>query len=201
MSDLEKRYQERWESFLVPTAEKLRAHLQDTFGGEPRIDRIVTRAKDPNRFVTKARKRQEENLKYSDPLTQIQDQIGARIVTFYPSDVERLTGIVHNYYRRIEEQSIVPESESEFGYFGKHFILFLPEDILPEDFEELDIPPFFELQIKTLFQHAWGEAAHDLAYKPQSELSTEEKRKIAFTAAQAWGADMIFEELFTDEGG
>lgn len=59
------------------------------------------------------------------------------------------------------------------------------------------LPEFFELQIKTLFQHAWSEAEHDLAYKPElGELDEVELRKLAFTAAQAWGADEIFEDLF-----
>jgi putative GTP pyrophosphokinase len=61
------------------------------------------------------------------------------------------------------------------------------------------IPDFFELQIKTLFQHAWSEAHHDLGYKQEpgsTPLTSEEKRKLAYTSAQAWGADHMFDELF-----
>jgi ppGpp synthetase/RelA/SpoT-type nucleotidyltranferase len=58
-----------------------------------------------------------------------------------------------------------------------------------------ECPTFFELQIKTLFQHAWGEADHDLIYKPSGALTSDQRRRVAFTAAQAWGADRIFEEL------
>jgi len=58
-----------------------------------------------------------------------------------------------------------------------------------------EAPEFFELQIKTLFQHAWAEAEHDLGYKPPKPLTSIQKRKMAFTAAQAWGADQIFDEL------
>jgi putative GTP pyrophosphokinase len=51
--------------------------------------------------------------------------------------------------------------------------------------------------VKTLFQHAWSEADHDVGYKPGSiPLTPEEKRKLAYTSAQAWGADQIFDELF-----
>jgi putative GTP pyrophosphokinase len=57
---------------------------------------------------------------------------------------------------------------------------------------------FFELQLKTLFQHAWSEADHDLGYKPSAELSLDQKRRLAFTAAQAWGADLIFDELYRE---
>ena len=51
------------------------------------------------------------------------------------------------------------------------------------DFE----PKVFELQAKTVFRHAWGEADHDLGYKPRNELNHEQKRLIAYTAAHAWG--------------
>jgi len=84
----------------------------------------------------------------------------------------------------------VPDSESEFGYFGKHFILKIPKEVGASG----DIK-FFELQIKTLFQHSWAEANHDIFYKSRIKLSQTQKRKVAFTAAQAWGADQIFNDL------
>jgi hypothetical protein len=37
--------------------------------------------------------------------------------------------------------------------------------------------------------------------KPMVQLSSDQKRKIAFTAAQAWGADKMFEELFRELAG
>jgi putative GTP pyrophosphokinase len=59
------------------------------------------------------------------------------------------------------------------------------------------VPKVLELQIKTLFQHAWSEANHDLGYKPDLQpLDPDDERKLAFTAAQAWGADQIFDELY-----
>lgn len=105
---------------------------------------------------------------------------------------------IEDYYRPIEKQDLVPESDSEFGYVGKHYVLLLPEDVIDDDVDRKKVPKFFELQIKTLFQHAWSEANHDLGYKPGQELTSNQKRKLAFTAAQAWGADQIFYELQSD---
>ena len=140
------------------------------------------------------RPRSNGRLKYSEPLEQIQDQIGARVIVFYLQDVETVSQNVEEYFRKIESQLIVPDSEAEFGYFGKHFVLFLPSDLFDGVIPATRAPKYFELQVKTLFQHAWAEANHDLAYKP-TEQPRDQKRKIAFTAAQSWGADQVFGDL------
>ena len=196
MTTVAEAYKDRRRQMLLPLAERLETHLKSVFESYPRIDRISVRAKSVERFVAKAEKQSEGKPKYDDPLNQIQDQLGARIVTFYKCDVDRLTDEVKKYFRYIESRQIVPDSEREFGYEGRHFILFLPRDVFDDTIREEDSIPFFELQIKTLFQHAWSEAEHDLGYKPSTELSSEQKRRMAFTAAQAWGADQMFEELY-----
>ncbi len=196
MKNIEDLYRDRYLRLLVPISMKLLEYTKGVYHDEKRIDQINVRPKDVQRFVEKAKKKENGDLKYTDPLNQIQDQLGARIVTFYKNDVDRLSNIANENFRKIEELNIVPDSESEFSYFGKHFIFFIPEDVIDDGIDRKNLPTFFELQIKTLFQHAWGEANHDLGYKPDSILSPEDKRKIAFTAAQAWGADMIFDELF-----
>jgi len=195
MEGLKSIYRARRERILVPLAKRLNDYLIEIVQDYPRIDRVTARAKDVDRFIAKAQKVENGSAKYSDPLVQIQDQIGARVVTFYLSDVEKLSKILEGYLAPIEFQKIVPDSPNEFGYEGKHYIMFFPDDIRGRVAQEDDVPDFFELQIKTLFQHAWGEADHDLAYKPQGGLTIDQKRRVAFTAAQAWGADRIFNEL------
>ena len=84
-------YEMRRTQMLLVLATRLEAHLRTVFDRCARIDRISVRAKSVDRFVAKAEKEINGKRKYDDPLTQIQDQLGARIVTFYKSDVERLT--------------------------------------------------------------------------------------------------------------
>jgi ppGpp synthetase/RelA/SpoT-type nucleotidyltranferase len=196
MTTLEELFAWRRERVLVPLAGRIETHLKTLFESFPRIDRISARAKSVDRFIGKAMKQENEKPKYDDPLNQIQDQVGARIVTFYASDVERVRVEIEKYFKYIESKKIVPESESEFGYEGRHFILFVPTDLLDETLSNDESVEFFELQIKTLFQHAWSEAEHDLGYKPSSKLTSDQKRRLAFTAAQAWGADQIFDEMY-----
>jgi ppGpp synthetase/RelA/SpoT-type nucleotidyltranferase len=195
-------YRRRFTKALIPIAKAIEEQIRQFISEEDHIDRIIARAKTIDRFLAKAAKVVEGIPKYSDPLNQIQDQIGARIVTFYLSDVGRVSEAIEKYYRPVEAKALVPESESEFGYFGMHYILLVPADVIDPELEQDIVPEFFELQIKTLFQHAWSEAEHDLGYKPGSKpLTADEKRRLAFTAAQAWGADRMFDELFRTRNG
>jgi len=197
MDDIEALYRQRHDSVLVPLAMRLESYLRDQLRSATRIDRVAARAKSVDRFVAKAKKQVADKPKYTDPLSQIQDQVGARVIVFYLQDVGVVSKMVDDYFRKIESRILVPESESEFGYFGKHFVLFFPSELFDAELPADNAPKFFELQIKTLYQHAWAEANHDLAYKPGEELTADQKRKIAFTAAQSWGADQIFSELFS----
>ena len=198
-NQIEAEYRKRRDAVLVPISKNLETHIQTFMTGQTRIDRIVARAKGVESFVKKANTVEGGNPKYVEPFTQIQDQIGARIVVFYKSDVELVKTRVLDLFRAIEDKNYVPDKESEFGYFGHHFILDLPNDVIDAGMDKTLIPDFFELQIKTLFQHSWSEANHDLGYKSDDViLTSDQKRLIAFTSAQAWGADRIFDELFTE---
>ena len=194
-------YRARHAAILVPLASRLQAHIQDALTGIPRIDRVSARAKSPDRFLGKAMKRKDDGaLKYEHPFEQIQDLVGARVIVFYRQDVQAVSEAVDRYFRRIEGKDLVPDAVNQFGYVGRHFILAMPEDVIDDGADRAKMPAFFELQVKTLFQHAWSEAEHDLAYKPSEPLSTLQQRQIAFTAAQAWGADQIFEQLHAELG-
>jgi putative GTP pyrophosphokinase len=186
---------------LEPTASRLRELLTSHLAGLPRIDRIQARAKGIDSFLGKASKTTDDGQrKYTEPLVQIQDLIGARVVVYYLTDVEPIASQLLKYLRKIEERELHPENEWEFGYFGLHYVLALPTDAIPAAIRVEEAPRFFELQIKTLFQHAWSEAHHDLGYKPVRELERGYQRRLAYTAAQSWGADQIFQELHHELG-
>lgn len=194
-AQLQEEYRRRHAAVLAPLAASLEAFVKDIVAKVPRVDRVSARAKAPDRFVAKARKKQDDGTdKYSEPLLQIQDLVGVRIVVYYSRDVEPMRVKVESHFRAIELKAHCRESEWEFGYEGRHMILATPSDVTG-GFAAGDVPEFFELQIKTLFQHAWSEAEHDLGYKTQKKLEKADRRCLAFAAAQAWGADREFDEL------
>lgn len=183
---------------LIRVAEKIEQNLDEILKDIPRIDRIHARAKNPEKFILKALKLKEDGTpKYKDPLNEVQDQIGARVVTFYLEDAKFVSKEIYDHFGAIEYKEIVPDSIREFGYEGQHLVLFIPDDLLEPNEDFKNFPRYFELQVKTLFQHAWAEAEHDLGYKPDTQLTPKDKRYLAFTAAQSWGADEIFQMIYS----
>src|ERR1700733_1970561 len=151
MTSLKETYTLRRENILVPLAARIEDHLKNLLWSFARVDRISARAKSVDRFLGKAAKLENGKPKYEDPLNQIQDQVGARIVTFYASDVERIRLEIEKYLKYIKSQKIVPESEKEFGYEGRHFILFVPEDLIDDTVSRDESVELFELQLKLFF--------------------------------------------------
>ena len=200
MTSLQDQYAKRFTNTLVPLASNLEAYIADLLKDAERIDRIVARAKTVDSFLKKSAKRNETGeIKYQDPFNEIQDQLGARIVVFFKSDVEPTATLMEKYFGAIECIRKEPERDEEFGYFGQHYIFLVPDQVVMDGEAADDAPDFFELQIKTLFQHAWSEASHDLIYKSTNgKLARSQRRNAAFTAAQAWGADKIFDEMIRE---
>src|SRR5258708_34858646 len=147
---LQEAYTDRYEKTLKPLAARIQSQLDEFVRPKfKRIDRISARAKSIDRFLDKALKLEGGQLKYTDPLNEITDQIGARIVTFYIKDVETVRQIVNDYFAKIEELRLEPAIVNQINYEGRHFTLFIPDDLkagLPED----HCPTFFRLQIQTL---------------------------------------------------
>ena len=129
------------------------------------------------------------------PIKEIQDLIGARIVIYYKNDVENVIGLIKKHFNSVEETRFVPDDVKKFGYEGVHFVCLIPNTVFSDHKKNPLVPDFFELQVKTLYQHAWSQAEHGLGYKPGIELSFEDERRLAFIAAQSWGADSILEQM------
>jgi ppGpp synthetase/RelA/SpoT-type nucleotidyltranferase len=180
---------------LEAVAKALEEELLTRLKKANHVDRIICRCKSIDSFMVKALKRNDdESFRYKVPLKEIQDKIGARIIVYYKSDIPKMLDIVLDYFRRIEEKLIVPDDVTKFGYEGFHMICKIPSTIFQLKNNPL-VGDFFELQIKTLYQHAWSQSNHALGYKPGQKLKDEEVRLLAFIAAQSWGADKALVEL------
>lgn len=189
-------YRERYPT-LLDLAERLEAHLIDCLDGIPHIDRISTRPKDPESFLNKATEKRDEP--YTDPLEEIEDQVAGRVLVFFERDIETVSDKLVDWYGPVEVSRREPERDEEFGYLSKHFIFVIPNHLKPQGWDDLTrMPPTFEIQVRTLFMHAYAEPEHELSYKSAKDLTRDQRRQFAWIAAAAWGGDQAFERLLDE---
>lgn len=181
---------ERRQPLLTDMAHQLESGLISALDDRPHIDRVTFRVKSMGSFATKCTD------KYLNPLEEIEDQIAGRVLVFFSSDIEGVAAIAKARWGTVEDARHRPPHNAEFGYESHHQICVIPEHLQgPEWHAEHDMPKTFELQIRTLFMHAYAEPQHDFGYKSTSPVTGESRRLLAWIAASAWGADHAWEDL------
>ena len=194
--ELSRAYRER-ESLLKSTAAMLEEELHEIFKTTRHVDRISFRAKTLKSFLAKAT--DEENQPgYQDPLREIEDQIAGRVIVFFLSDIPVICEKMCKNFTPVEYRKRRPAKDEEFGYESEHLICVMPPHMQSDEWVARgDMPSTFELQIRTIFMHAYAEPQHDMAYKAVAELPSEIRRELAWIAASAWGADQAHERFWT----
>lgn len=130
---------------------------------------IEGRTKSVSSFAAKADKHIDGQLVYDDPLTQITDQIGVRVITYVLSDVSAVADLLASTFTVLDDRDLGQETASEgrFGYSSRHVLLTPdPEHVSATVLEELGGQPA-SVQLRTVLQHAWAEFEHDIRYKGQ----------------------------------
>lgn len=183
-------------SLLSALASSLEAELRSLLSSVPHVDRVSFRAKSLLSFVEKTNDLGEDGQpKYLHPLEEIEDQVAGRVLVFYRSDIVRVLNAIEGRWRKAEQQQKKPARTSQFDYETTHRICIITEDMWPEGWSDLEDPPTtFELQIRTLAQHAWSEPQHGF-YKRGGGLNESSERKMYWAAASAWGIDSIWEDI------
>lgn len=123
-------------------------------------------------------------------LSDITDLVGARIVTFYTDDVDRIASMVEQLFEVDWDNSVdkrMLHQLDSFGYNSLHYICRLPG----YDFR-------FELQLRTTLQHAWASINHDIGYKTGVEIPRNYLRRINRLAGILEMADDEFSRIRTE---
>ena len=132
------------------------------------FDRVVARVKDWSSLKKKAYKKGPDGeWIYPEPWADIHDLVGVRVTVFHSTEIPVAIGALQQSFR--VERSVDKTAEMRisggFGYGSHHLILTVDEN--SSDIEELSDyqGTSFEVQVRTVLQHAWAEFEHDVRYK------------------------------------
>ena len=123
-------------------------------------------------------------------LGDITDIIGLRIITFYIDDVDKVASAVERLFTVDWENSVdkrkIHDIDS-FGYLSLHYIC-----------KTTGCPYRFEIQMRTVLQHAWANMNHDTGYKSGVEIPTRYRRDMSRIAGMLELIDDEFSRIRTE---
>ncbi len=139
---------------------------------------VTGRTKSVESFAAKAARTVDGQPLYPDPLTEITDQVGLRVITYIHSDVAAVAELLADELVLLDDRDMGQETASEgrFGYASRHLLVGVAEDDTAH--RRLRNQPA-QVQIRTVLQHAWAEFEHDIRYKgsiPEEHRSDFDRR-------------------------
>lgn len=162
---------------------------------------ITSRAKTVESYVKKAQKIDDGKVRYSDPLNEVTDLSGVRVICYNSRDVGRVNDFIRGAFSNQEDRDVGDERyrQGKFGYQSHHFLALLkPNRLVLPDFREYE-GEVCEIQVRTVLQHAWAAIEHRVEYK--SSRAGNEERAQLFTALAGLisVADRQFQSIIDEE--
>jgi ppGpp synthetase/RelA/SpoT-type nucleotidyltranferase len=160
---------------------------------------ITGRAKSVASFAAKAVREVDGRPVYDEPLTQITDQIGVRVITYLRDDVDAVAILLGDQWTVLDDRDMGQETAADgrWGYASRHLVLDAqaPADLGTPD-EEL-LGHVVSVQVRTVLQHAWAEFEHDVRYKGTVPIqqAADLNRRFALAAGLLELADREFTEI------
>lgn len=156
------------------------------------IHLIKSRAKAIDSLRGKLRRK-----KYSNPAAQVTDLVALRVITYFWQDVDRVATELRNWLEVSAIKSRDARAElkpNQFGYRSLHLVARLrPAEAAQPHYKTLG-RRWFEIQIRSILDHAWSEIEHEVIYKAGVVYPIEIKRRFAGVA----GALEVLEHAFAN---
>jgi len=136
---------------------------------------ITSRAKEIDSFAKKI-----TDDKYDDPINQIHDLSGIRIITYVEDEVLKVAKAIQELFKIDKKNSSDKKTAlgvDRVGYKSVHYVCSIKKDRIDLSEYKMFNNKVFEVQIRTILQHAWAEIEHDRNYKFSGKLPDELSRR------------------------
>jgi putative GTP pyrophosphokinase len=159
-----------------------------------RVHSVTHRVKDRRSLERKLRGSMSKYLALDD----VTDILGVRIITYFPDEVDKVADVIKQEFSvdgsKSHDRRATIEPTS-FGYISLHYIVALSSAraALTEyrQFQKYT----FEIQVRSILQHAWAEIEHDLGYKTEQAVPRLIQRRFARLAGLLELADEQFRQI------
>jgi putative GTP pyrophosphokinase len=154
------------------------------------IASMSRRVKSITSFVDKLRRKT-----YKDPLSEVTDLAGVRIVSYFSGDLARLESMIQRNFHVLEKVDKLAGMEADkFGYMAVQFIVRLKDSYLGARYDEL-MGRKCEIQTRAVLADAWAILNHHLVYKKEKLIPQKTARKVHALAAIVETAESQFEAI------
>ncbi len=165
-----------------------------------KVHSVQHRAKEPSSFESKAATPSDidpNRPKYGDPLNDITDLAGVRIITHFPGTLGEVDRLLNEEFDVIERSNKGLEliEEERFGYQSIHYLLRVKMERARLAEYERFAGAVVEVQVRTILQHAWAEIEHDIQYKSSNTIPSEIRRRFMALAGMLEIADREFQAI------
>ena len=178
------------------------------------VQRVRTRVKRAESVEDKILRRSDvftEGLS-AESFRKMNDTVGARVILYFLCHMP----LIDRELRKLQDHFEISETESpkaylpedllhrlalshvsrkdkESGYASVHYTLRLKSSSIPPADR-----PWFELQVRTITEDAWGEVEHVLGYKPEKHTSFAVRRQFQIISKQLAAVDEHFNFLHSE---
>jgi len=185
----------------MPSYLKLLQVVDETLRSETRRNGLYVTAIEARIKAEKslAGKLELKGYKYNTIL-DITDIVGARVITFYTDDVDKMSSIVDKVFEVDWAESVDKRKMHEldsFGYNSLHYICRIPKSLFYDPKLPFVNEARFEIQMRTALQHMWSTAEHDTGYKSGIKVPKEYLRNLSRLAGMLELADEQFSQIRT----
>ena len=132
---------------------------------------------------------------YVDPMKEITDFAGVRVVCNYESDLDEAADVVRANFQLHEESDKGHDLGVEkMGYNGRHFIVSLGPRYSGIRYDQIAALKC-EIQVRTVLQDAWALISHNLVYKNEATIPKRLHRDLNNVASLLEIAQGVFDNV------